>query len=211
MRPSARLLCGEARQIANARGAGKPHWADDRNSMTDPYETTAGAQPDAGRRRLLLFIPAFVGLGMLTTLVSAAVRFLRPQTEQAATGDGWLPVAPVAELTGAQPLARNVSVRHATGWTEVVEEHPLFVLPQSGPRVLSAVCPHEGCTVVWRAEENDFLCPCHDSHFDATGARTRGPAARDLDQLSARVDGGVLKVRLDTPPQEAGQQPPVRA
>jgi Rieske Fe-S protein len=180
--------------------------------MTEPKETTGGARTDATRRRLLLFIPTFVGLGVLTTLVSVAVRFLRPQTDAAAGGDAWLTVAPVAELTGAQPIARSVSVRHLTGWTEVIEEHPLFILPQADePRVLSAVCPHEGCTVVWRADASDFLCPCHDSHFDATGARTVGPAARNLDQLSAQVDGGVLKVRLDTPPQQAGQQPPVRA
>ncbi|HEX8073205.1 MAG TPA: Rieske (2Fe-2S) protein [Pyrinomonadaceae bacterium] len=180
--------------------------------MTERDETTSGAQADAGRRRLLLFIPAAVGLSILTTLAAAAARYLRPQPEQAAQGDEWLPVAPVAELTGTQPSAHSVGVRHALGWSEVVEEHPLFVLPGAeGPRVLSAVCPHEGCTVVWRAETGDFLCPCHDSHFDQTGARTDGPAARGLEQLSTQVTGGVLKVRLATPPPEAGQQPPVRA
>jgi len=56
--------------------------------------------------------------------------------------------------------------------------------------------PHEGCTVVWRAEERGFQCPCHDSHFNATGARVSGPAQRDLDQLPVQVENGVLKVRV---------------
>ncbi len=155
---------------------------------------------DHTRRRFLLFIPAAVGVGILTTLVSAAVRFLRPPATRGTTpaaNDQWLPVAPVADLTGAQPLARIVRVQHETGWTEVVEEHPVFVLPQAR-RVLSAVCPHEGCAVVWRAEENGFLCPCHDSRFDAAGARTTGPAPRGLDQLPTQIEGDVLKVRLPT-------------
>jgi Rieske Fe-S protein len=167
--------------------------------MTDKLDSTHTApQPDRGRRRFLLLVPASIGLGILTTVVSAAVRFLRPQAAQTMTGAEWLPVAPAAELTGAQPLARTVRVAQELGWTQLVEEHPVFVMPQD-KRVLSAVCPHEGCTVVWRAEENGFLCPCHDSHFDAAGARKSGPAARGLDQLPAQVEGGVLKVRLQTP------------
>ena len=149
---------------------------------------------DGGRRRFLLLVPAGIGLSILTTVVSAAVRFLRPQVAQANAGAEWLPVAPAAELTGAQPIARTVRVEQELGWTQVVEEYPVFVLPQD-KRVLSAVCPHEGCTVVWRAEEKGFQCPCHDSHFNATGARTSGPAARGLDQLPTRVENGVLKVR----------------
>jgi Rieske Fe-S protein len=132
-------------------------------------------------------------------MVSAAVRFLRPQVPQGSASAGWLPVAPTAELTGAQPIARTVSVEQELGWTQVVADYPVIVLPQD-KRVLSAVCPHEGCTVVWRAEENGFLCPCHDSHFDATGARKSGPAARALDELPTQIEGGVLKVRLQTPP-----------
>jgi len=150
-------------------------------------------QTDRGRRKFLLLAPLGVGAGILLTLVSAAARFLRPQTTGGASAE-WLPVAPVAELTGTEPLARTVSVQQELGWTEVREEHPVIVLPHE-QRVLSAVCPHEGCTVVWRAEAKDFHCPCHDSHFNATGARTSGPAARGLDQLPTQVEDGVLKVR----------------
>jgi Rieske Fe-S protein len=164
--------------------------------MTDNDETQhdeARVETDRGRRKFLLLAPLGVGAGVVLTMISAAARFLRPQASGAATGQ-WLSVAQVAELTGTEPLARTVSVQEELGWTQVNEEHPVIVLPRE-QRVLSAVCPHEGCTVVWRADAKDFHCPCHDSHFDATGARTSGPAARGLDQLPAQVENGVLKVR----------------
>lgn len=203
-----RLLCGEARQIANAHArtndqpvcaACAPRTAAqnimaDTNQMKPDNAQPARADADRGRRKFLLLVPFGIGFGIFATLASAAVRFLRPQTMSAAADGQWLPVAPVAELTGTEPIARNVRVQHEAGWTQVVEEHPVLVLPQER-RVLSAVCPHEGCTVVWRAEDKSFLCPCHDSRFDVAGARTTGPAARNLDQLPAQVDGGVLKIR----------------
>ena len=162
--------------------------------MTDTNQTSAAGAPEPGRRRFLLLVPAGIGLGILTTLVSTAVRFLRPLAPPVGAHEQWLPVAPLAELTGAEPLARTLRVQQEIGWTQVVEEHTVFVLPRER-RVLSAVCPHEGCAVVWRAEGQGFLCPCHDSRFDAGGARTSGPAARGLDALPTQVEGDVLKVR----------------
>jgi Rieske Fe-S protein len=47
----------------------------------------------------------------------------------------------------------------------------------------SAVCPHLGCTIGWDAAKKNFLCPCHDSRFDAAGTRMTGPAERGLDPL----------------------------
>lgn len=164
--------------------------------MTDKHTTqpeTAHHPADRGRRRILLLVPAGIGLGILTTLVSAAVRFLRPQPASAAQ-EQWLPVMPATELTGAQPLARTVSIQLDAGWTQVLAAQPVIVLPQER-RVLSAVCPHEGCTVVWRAEDKMFLCPCHDSRFDAAGTHITGPAAHALAQLPARIEDGMLKVR----------------
>ncbi len=158
-----------------------------------PQPATTRGQTDRGRRSFLLLVPASIGLGILTTLVSAAVRFLRPQAASAPQ-EQWLPVLPTTELTGAQPLARTVSLLMEAGWTQVTEEQPVIVLPQE-QRVLSAVCPHEGCTVVWRAEDKSFLCPCHDSRFDAAGAHMSGPAAHDLAQLPTRIEDGMLKVR----------------
>lgn len=34
---------------------------------------------------------------------------------------------------------------------------------------LVATCTHLGCIVPWNAAENQFICPCHNSHYDPAG------------------------------------------
>ncbi len=57
--------------------------------------------------------------------------------------------------------------------------------------VFHSTCPHAGCSVSFKKEENGdqvFFCPCHNSAFDATGAKRdipgrENPSPRDLDTL----------------------------
>lgn len=53
---------------------------------------------------------------------------------------------------------------------------------------LDAVCTHLGC-LVERREEGGFICPCHDSHFDAQGRVETGPATQPLRYLRLWLDG----------------------
>ncbi len=53
---------------------------------------------------------------------------------------------------------------------------------------LDAVCTHLGC-LVERREEGGFICPCHDSRFDAQGRVETGPATQPLRYLRLWLDG----------------------
>ena len=48
---------------------------------------------------------------------------------------------------------------------------------------LSPVCPHQGCTVAWNAQEGTWDCPCHASRFEADGTRISGPATSGLEAV----------------------------
>lgn len=67
----------------------------------------------------------------------------------------------------------------------------------------SKICTHAGCPVgLYRAEEHDLLCPCHQSTFDVLRGAVPvfGPAARPLPQLPMEVDtDGYLVARGDFP------------
>ncbi len=54
----------------------------------------------------------------------------------------------------------------------------------------SAVCPHQGCTVVPEGEA--FSCPCHGSLFAADGAVTAGPAPTGLVPVPVAVTDGAV-------------------
>jgi cytochrome b6-f complex iron-sulfur subunit len=56
-----------------------------------------------------------------------------------------------------------------------------------GLYALDAVCTHLGC-LVERKEEGGFVCPCHDSHFDAQGRVETGPATQPLRYLHLWLD-----------------------
>jgi len=57
-------------------------------------------------------------------------------------------------------------------------------------------CTHLGCAVSWEANENQFVCPCHGSHFDAEGDVENPPAPRALDTFAVTIEDG--QVLVDT-------------
>ena len=145
---------------------------------------------ETSRRSFLKFIPL---AAIFASLGGAAFRFLRPKLS--AVTDAWLDVAPVAELTGPQPISRKIVAEQISGWAITTDEHNVFVLPAKNNQVVSAICPHEGCEVAWEPNTNRFSCPCHESFFAADGSRISGPAQRGLDALPARVQDGKLQVQ----------------
>jgi nitrite reductase/ring-hydroxylating ferredoxin subunit len=61
-------------------------------------------------------------------------------------------------------------------------------------KAFDAVCPHQGCTVD-SVEGGQIICPCHQSHFDAsTGDRVSGPAPTGLTAKTITVSGGSFTV-----------------
>ena len=85
---------------------------------------------DTSRRSFLKFFPL---AAVFATIGGAAFRFLRPRLS--AVTDAWLDVAPVAELTGPQPISRKVLAEQISGWAITTEEHNVFVLPAKNNQV----------------------------------------------------------------------------
>ena len=154
------------------------------------------SEVNKSRRSFLSLLPLGVLAGVFASMGGAAFRFLRPRIFAAT--DKWLDVATIAELSGPQPIARKIVAEHVAGWAVTTEQHSVFVLPAKNNQVLSAICPHEGCEVMWEGATNRFSCPCHASFFAADGARISGPARRGLDPLPARVQDGKLQVQYVT-------------
>ena len=49
--------------------------------------------------------------------------------------------------------------------------------------------------VPWEAPQNQFVCPCHASAFDARGDVLNPPAPRALDLFPVIIEAGLVKVK----------------
>jgi menaquinol-cytochrome c reductase iron-sulfur subunit len=110
----------------------------------------------------------------------------------------WSDVGPAGDFaTITAPMKVLVAIEQRDGWRKVLSEKPVYVVkaPDGRPRVLSAVCPHLGCSVQWNDAKGQFVCPCHSGVFTADGTLVSGPPPRGLDELDVTIDGGRLKVR----------------
>ena len=153
-------------------------------------------QPGTGNRRsFLLLFPLTVFAGILSSVGVAAFRLLRPRLAST-SNENWVDVGILSELNVAMPVLKKIATDTVTGWAVTREQHQVYVL--AGNRVLSAVCPHEGCEVAWDKSTNRFSCPCHESYFASDGARLTGPARRGLDALPSRVQDGKLQVLYES-------------
>ena len=135
---------------------------------------------------------------MSALLAAPLIRFtLFPLTEKT-TETKWSDAGPIAELgISDKPVTRTVMVEQVDGWRKSVSEKIVYVTKDSAGRlsVLSAVCPHLGCSVQWQDAKRAFVCPCHSAQYEANGKRTGGPAPRGMDTLESKIVDGHLLVR----------------
>jgi cytochrome b6-f complex iron-sulfur subunit len=64
----------------------------------------------------------------------------------------------------------------------------------SGYVALSAACTHQGTTIQYDKNNNDFSCPSHGSLFSTSGVVMRGPAGRPLTAYNVSLNGNALRV-----------------
>ena len=141
-------------------------------------------RPDPGkvpmsRREFLLQLALWLGWGSfgLAQIERLGVPAYRPQRRRVALG----PAARFAPGVTPLPLYQAWLVRTATGFY-----------------ALKAVCTHLGCPPAWQPAQQAFVCACHGSRFDASGALVQGPALRALERLAIYSPApGQLALDLD--------------
>lgn len=77
--------------------------------------------------------------------------------------------------------------------------------PELAPYGISAKCTHLGCTVDWQADEQAFVCPCHGSRFDASGAVISGPADDPLALVTVTTNQDEIGL-LNQPPENSSKE-----
>jgi cytochrome b6-f complex iron-sulfur subunit len=136
-----------------------------------------------GRRRFLGRLAAILGGLVIAELGWVATAFIRPRKRRQLIENSQLIVAGPAEA-------------FAPGSATAFPEGKFYLarLDDGGFMALHRRCTHLGCTISWEEDPRQFVCPCHASSFDLTGAVLTSPASRPLDLFTVRLENGIVKV-----------------
>ena len=142
---------------------------------------------------LLGLVSAFVG----ALLAVPVLRYIFYPVTAIGEDTGWVELGSVASLSNLQtPLRCTIDLKQRDGWRETASQPVVYIINTAGKtKVVSAICPHLGCTVPWDPGRNEFVCPCHGGTFSADGTHLSGPPRRSLDSLETKVSGGKLMVK----------------
>ncbi len=162
-----------------------------------------GANKDViiiNRRSFFGALVAIGTAGMGAILAVPVLRYVLYPLYAKATGTDWSDVGEMIEFVENKgPVRKTITFAQRDGWREVVSAQSVYVnrLADDQFEVLSAICPHLGCSVSWQNGRDEFVCPCHNSVFKPNGALISGPSPRGMDSLPIRTVNGKLQVHFE--------------
>jgi nitrite reductase/ring-hydroxylating ferredoxin subunit len=111
---------------------------------------------------------------------------------------GTASAVPVTSGSGAQSGANEhtYSVPAADGVTIDRDTQVIIVRFQQKVYAFNLACPHENTALRWRAQDNRFQCPRHESKYQPDGTFIEGRATRNMDRFAIRREGGSVVVDL---------------
>jgi Rieske Fe-S protein len=152
------------------------------------------------RRSFFGALMAIGTVGMGAILSAPVLRYILYPLYAKSSGMDWSDVGAVSDFTGSSaPVRKTISFAQRDGWREVVSAQSVYVnrLADDQFEVMSAICPHLGCSVSWQPGQDEFVCPCHGGRFAPNGRHISGPPPRGLDTLPTRVQNGKLQVQFE--------------
>lgn len=166
----------------------------------DLQESDAKKEITINRRSFFGVLLGIGTAGMGALLAVPVLRYVLFPIYAKATGSEWSEVGDASEFAEAkEPVRKTITFTQRDGWREVVSAQSVYVGRGGGGQlvVLSAICPHLGCSVSWQANQDKFVCPCHGGVFKADGQQISGPPPRAMDSLPTQVKDGKLQVRFE--------------
>ena len=154
--------------------------------MTAKTSQTPASGPAMSRRNFLKLGAAALGALAVLEIAAAGLVFLEPRSLEGEFG-GVVTAGPVDSFPPGSitefPAGRFFLIRAEDGGFLAVYRR----------------CTHLGCSVSWEPGQNQFVCPCHGSHFDDVGDVVNPPAPRALDTFNILIEDGIVKVDTSKP------------
>ena len=163
-------------------------------------ETPAGKEDDftpiadSGERRgFIKFLCVVIG-GIVSAIPFGAGiwAYLNPITqEKGQDGDGFVKITTLDAIPAdGTPAKFSVIADKEDAWNKFknISVGAIYLRKEAGKvKALHTVCPHLGCFIDYRSNENDFFCPCHNSNFKLDGNIISGVSPRPMDPLQIEI------------------------
>lgn len=136
-------------------------------------------------------ITAAVGVPVIGYMIDPALR---------AGGKGAkIPVGKLDQIPVGTPTPFSFTRTQVNGWERTGTSFGGYVLRKSeDPKdivIFSSRCTHLGCSVNWKEDAQEFICPCHDAKFGKDGKVLDGPPPSPLNTYEYEVgDDGTLQI-----------------
>jgi menaquinol-cytochrome c reductase iron-sulfur subunit len=151
------------------------------------------------RRDFITMVTAGVGAVITAAVGLPAIAYLiEPALQSGSSKDAWVPLGKLDSFEVGKPALATFTRSKVNGWEKSVNSYGAFVLRKSATEVvvLSNVCTHLSCRVNWESDKQQYVCPCHDAHFNIDGKVVSGPPPRPLDVYQTKVDNGILSIHF---------------
>jgi menaquinol-cytochrome c reductase iron-sulfur subunit len=148
------------------------------------------------RRKFLTTSFGLIG-GLVAVFMSwPLVSFLLGEKDQGRE-DAFVKVPNFPQVPLNKPTKLTFGFTQQQAFLAREEFNSIWVIKHSddAATVYSPICTHLSCQYGYNEGEKRFDCPCHGSIFDLNGKVLGGPAARPLDRLPYKIDGGELYVK----------------
>ncbi len=162
----------------------------------EPVATTE-ASPVEQRRNFVAEVSSLIigGLVGLVPVLAGMVFALNPLIRKPATaegeGDGFRKITNLSSVPGdGTPQIFKVVGTKVDAWTTYPETElgAVYLRMKDGKvECFNARCPHLGCTVGYKPDQQVYICPCHDSSFTVSGERNNEIPPRSLDALDVDI------------------------
>ena len=155
-----------------------------------------GRLGDEGRRGFLALIFLAIN-GAMGVLLGVPVLsyLLRPLLKERVYQE--VEVGDLEEFSAEEPRRKRIRYVSKTGYRELAKAENVWVTRQGEDVVVfSSKCPHAGCNIYWRADSEQYDCPCHGGRFDKEGRVLDGPPPRPLTRLRSRIEDGKIIIEV---------------
>jgi menaquinol-cytochrome c reductase iron-sulfur subunit len=154
--------------------------------------------PNISRRDFVKVVVGLLGSVMGAIIGLPAIGYLISPALKTSSSEAWIPLGPLENYKMGVPTLFSFTRTRINGWEKTVNSYGVYVVRASNNqiKVFSNVCTHLSCRVAWKEGPKQFVCPCHDGHFDVQGNVVSGPPPKPLLQYETRIESGKLSIHF---------------